>query len=224
VVIIGNSGGDPHDGFARFGVEFARGLALSGIASFRMDFAGLGDSVNGADDRDGLTHTFTVDRRGDFTAAVDWVLARGFRKIALHGICSGAYHALQAAVDDVRIDILLCINLPWFSLRYERAGPASFAQQACANLAARGVRCLLLFAEDDSGLKPLEQHFGLAGKDLVAHPGFDVVIRPDIDHDLTRPEMRRLAADTMMMFLRQEPPAAEPATLEDRHLIPEGVL
>jgi pimeloyl-ACP methyl ester carboxylesterase len=224
VVIIGNSGGDPHDGFARFGVEFARGLALSGIASFRMDFAGLGDSVNGADDRDGLTHTFTVDRRGDFTAAVDWVLARGFRKIALHGICSGAYHALQAAVDDVRIDILLCINLPWFSLRYERAGPASFAQQACANLAARGVRCLLLFAEDDSGLKPLEQHFGLAGKDLVAHPGFDVVIRPDIDHDLTRPEMRRVAADTMMMFLRQEPPAAEPATLEDRHLIPEGVL
>jgi alpha-beta hydrolase superfamily lysophospholipase len=224
VVVIGNSGGDPHDGFARFGVEFARALALSGIASFRIDFAGLGDSYNGADDRDGLTHTFTADRRGDMAAAVDLVAAHGFQTIALHGICSGAYHALQAAVDDARIGILLCVNLPWFSLRYERAGPMSFAQQACATLAGRGVRCLLLFAKDDSGLKPLEQHFGPSGQDLAAHPRFEVVIQPDIDHDLTRPEMRRLASDAMMMFLRQEPPAAEPVMLQDRHLIAEGVV
>jgi pimeloyl-ACP methyl ester carboxylesterase len=222
VVLIGNGGGDPHEGFARFAVEFARILARHGVASLRMDFAGLGDSVNAMDDIDGLTHPFTVDRRPDFAAAVDFVWARGFRRIALQGLCSGAYHALQAAVADRRVSVLLCVNLPWFSLRYERAGPTSFAQHACDELAARSVRCLLLFNEDDAGLKPLEQHFGPSGRDLAALPGFDVVIRPDLDHDLTRPEMRRLAADQMMLFLSQEPLAAGIASLRVRHLLKEG--
>ncbi len=205
VVIIGNSGGDPHDGFARFAVEFARLLAQGGIASFRIDFAGLGDSLNAADDPDGLTHPFTVDRRPDFAAAVDFVSNKGFRTIALQGLCSGAYHALQAAVTDPRVTVLLCVNLPWFSLRHERAGPASFARHAVTNLAAREVRCLLLFAEDDAGLKPLEQNFGPSGADFSAQAGFEILISGDIDHDLTRPEMRRLAAQWMMMFLGKEP-------------------
>ena len=224
VVIIGNSGGDPHDGFARFTVDLARHLARHGVASLRMDFAGLGDSINASDDSDGLTHPFTVDRTPDFAAAVDFVWAKGFRNIAVQGLCSGAYHALQAAVFESRVNILLCVSLPWFSLRYERPGPASFAQRACADLEARQVRCLLLFAEDDAGLKPLEQHFGPRGRELSARAGFDVVIRPDIDHDLTRPEMRRIATDQMMMLLRQETVCAGPSTPRVRHLIKEGVL
>ena len=223
VVIIGNGGGDPHDGFARFAVDFARRLARSGVASFRMDFAGLGDSVNAADDRDGVTHTFAVDRRPDFAAAVDFASSRGFRTIALHGLCSGAYHALQAAVADPRVGLLLCVNLPWFSLRYERAGPGSFAQFAYTTLAARGLRCLLLFAEGDAGLKPLEQHFGARGDDFAAHPGFHVVIRSGLDHDLTRPEMQRIAADEMMALLHQCTPDVSRRLLPIRDLITEGV-
>jgi pimeloyl-ACP methyl ester carboxylesterase len=224
VVIIGNSGGDPHDGFARFAVDLARHLAGQGVASFRMDFAGLGDSINAADDRDGVTHPFTVDRGPDFAAAVDFLWARGFRTIAVQGLCSGAYHALQAAVFEPRVSILLCVSLPWFSLRYERPGPASFAQRACADLEARRVRCLLLFAEEDAGLKPLEQHFGPRGRELSAREGFDVVIRPDIDHDLTRPQMRRIATEQMMMLLRQETVCAEASASRARHLIKEGIL
>ena len=205
VVIIGNGGGDPHDGFARFAVEFARDLAKLGIASFRIDFAGLGDSINAADDADGLTHPFTVDRRPDFAAAIDFVMARGFRSIALQGLCSGAYHALQAAVADPRVGFLLCVNLPWFSLRHEKAGPGSFASQATASLSARGARTLLLFADDEPGIKALEQHFGRVGHELAACSGFEIAMRSDLDHDLTRPEMRRAAVKQMIAFMRQEP-------------------
>jgi pimeloyl-ACP methyl ester carboxylesterase len=191
VVIIGNSGGHPHDGAARFGVEFARALAAQGIASFRMDFAGLGDSVNGAADRDGVTDTFKVDRRADISAAVDLVQGMGFGIVVLQGLCSGAYHALQAAVADARVSTLLCVNLPWFSLLFETAGPTSFARRAMSDLTGRGVRCLFLYAEADVGLKPLETHFGRQGQALAALPGCEVGILPHFDHDLSRPEMRR---------------------------------
>ncbi len=223
IVIIGNAGGDPHDGFARFAVAFARQLAQCGIASFRIDFAGLGDSIDAADDPDGVTHTFTVDRRPDFEAAIDKVESRGFRSIAVHGLCSGAYHAWHAAVFDMRVSALLCVNLPWFNLRYEKAGPSSFAQWASASLASRGARSLLLFAEDDAGIKPLEQHFGARGQDLAARSGFDIKLCPDLDHDLTRPEMQRFAANQMIAFLRQDPLWGEPGMQHIRHRITEGV-
>ena len=192
IVIIGNTGGDPHDGFARFGVELARALAARGIASFRMDFAGLGDSVNGSADRDGVTHTFDIDRRADMASAIDVLQGMGFGIVAVQGLCSGAYHVLQAAVADVRISILLCVNLPWFNLRFEKAGGSSFARRAMSDLAARGVRCLFLYAEEDAGLKALQMHFGPQGRELSALPGCEVGIFPELDHDLTRPEMRRI--------------------------------
>jgi hypothetical protein len=191
IVIIGNTGGDPHDGFARFGVEFARALATQGIASFRMDFAGLGDSVNGLDDRDGLTHTFKIDRRSDVAAAIDLVQGMGFGPIALQGLCSGAYHALQAAVADARVSMLFCVNLLWFNLLFEDARGTSIARAAMADLVTRGVQCLFLYAEEDEGVRALQMHFGPQGRELAALPGCDVGILPGLDHDLTRPEMRR---------------------------------
>jgi pimeloyl-ACP methyl ester carboxylesterase len=191
IVIIGNSGGDPHDGFARFGVEFARDLATQGIASFRMDFAGLGDSINGPADRDGVTDTFKVDRRSDMSSAIDLVEGMGFGIVALQGLCSGAYHAMQAAVADIRVSTLLCVNLPWFNLVYEKAGGASLVRRAMSDLTGRGVRCLFLYAEADAGLKALRMHFGPHGRELSALPGCEVAILAELDHDLSRPEMRR---------------------------------
>jgi hypothetical protein len=113
VVIIGNSGGDPHTGIGRFSVVLARRLAAKGIASLRMDFAGLGDSVLGPDDREG--HLFATDRRADFSAAVDGLIQLGFQQVAAFGLCSGAYHAIAAAEADPRISLLAMINLPTFS-------------------------------------------------------------------------------------------------------------
>jgi pimeloyl-ACP methyl ester carboxylesterase len=191
VVIIGNTGGDPHDGFARFGVEFARALAAEGIASFRMDFAGLGDSVNGPEDRDGLTHTFKIDRRSDMASAIDLVQGLGFGVVALQGLCSGAYHALQAAVADPRVSILLCVNLLWFNLLFEQPGGTSLARRDMFDLTARGVRCLFLYADEATELQALQMHFGPHGRELATLPGCEVSILPGLDHDLSRPEMRR---------------------------------
>ena len=113
VVIIGNSGGDPHTGISRFSVTLARRLAAQGIASLRMDFAGLGDSIRGPDDQE--AHVFATDRRGDFDAAIDALAPFGFRQVGAFGLCTGAYHALEAAVANKRISLLAMINLPTFS-------------------------------------------------------------------------------------------------------------
>lgn len=209
-VIICNPGGDPHHGYARFSVEFARRLAASGITSLRFDFAGLGDSVPSSEqlDDDSLD-VFTVDRNADVAAALDVLEPLGFRRFALHGLCSGAFHAFQASLVDTRVAALLLINLPWFSLRREKSSPDSFARAAMTILADRRVGRLLLFAEGDAGIRPLEQHFGPAGVDLEGSGDVEVSIVSGFDHDLTGHAMRRAAADRMIAFLLRAPSLRE---------------
>ena len=113
-VVIVNSSGDPHQGSARLGVDLARRFAAAGIASLRMDFAGLGDSVTPGDAE---THVFETDRRADIAAAVDALTKLGYRQFAVQGLCSGAYHAYHAALADTRIGWLLLVNLPMFQWR-----------------------------------------------------------------------------------------------------------
>ncbi len=112
-VIIANTGRDPHYGIGRFGVQLARRLAAAGIASLRMDFAGLGDSP-WPERGNRLSALFETDRTGDLAAAIDRLQGLGFRTFAVQGLCSGAYHALRAAQHDARIGTLLLVNLPVF--------------------------------------------------------------------------------------------------------------
>ena len=113
-VIIVNTGRDPHYGIARFGVQLARRLAAVGIASLRFDFAGLGDSVGPAGGKDVLSALLSTDRSADISAAVDLLEQHGYHEIAVHGLCSGAYHAFHAALSEPRIDTLLLVNFPVF--------------------------------------------------------------------------------------------------------------
>ncbi len=116
-VIIANTGRDPHYGFARFGVEFARRLARAGVASLRFDFAGVGDSIGPSGKEDFASAWMESDRTADVTAAVDLLAALGHRRIAAHGLCAGAYHTLRGALADRRIGTLLLLNLPMFEWR-----------------------------------------------------------------------------------------------------------
>ncbi len=111
-VIIGNTGRDPHFGIARFGVTFARRLAVAGIASLRLDFAGLGDSPGPPGAEDALSPLFDLPRQADISAAVDLLRQFGWRRFAVQGVCSGAYHALHGAAADPRIETLLLVNCP----------------------------------------------------------------------------------------------------------------
>jgi pimeloyl-ACP methyl ester carboxylesterase len=128
-VVIVNAGGVPRYGVGRQATDFARRLAAHGISSLRMDFAGLGDSVSPAGHGEGATHIFETDRVSDISAAIDALEELGFRRFVVHGLCSGAYHAFQAALVDWRVHGLLLVNLPLFSWHagdtLERAAPKS---------------------------------------------------------------------------------------------------
>lgn len=206
-VVIGNSGGNPRHGFARFGVEFARNLARAGVASLRMDFAGLGDSIHLEDGAEARSGVFDTDRVPDVAAALDALQARGFRRFAIQGLCSGAYHAVQVALAEPRIDQVLAVNLPWVSLRHDPPGPASVARRSVHSLAARGVRTLLIFGEQDPGLRQFRSHFSVPEVLAGEHAGLSLMILSGIDHELSLSRMRRDVGDRLVRFLRQ---AAEP--------------
>jgi pimeloyl-ACP methyl ester carboxylesterase len=113
-VVIVNSSGNPHQGLARVNVDLARQLAAEGFASLRIDFAGLGDSIAPGDAE---THVLEADRRADVAAAIDALEGLGYRRFAVQGLCSGAYHAFHAGLADPRISVLLLVNLPLFQWR-----------------------------------------------------------------------------------------------------------
>ncbi len=121
-VVIGNASADPHYGNCRFHVELARHLAGNGMASLRIDFAGLGDSLAGAAGADeAQTDAYEVSRTADLALALDLLERRGYRRLMLGGLCSGAYHALHGALADARVAGLILLNLTAFKWRAGRS-------------------------------------------------------------------------------------------------------
>jgi pimeloyl-ACP methyl ester carboxylesterase len=115
-VIMTNSGRDPHYGSCRQSVTLARQLARVGIASLRMDFAGLGDSLGSTGKEHLLTPMFEQDRLPDLKGALDALERLGYRRFTLQGLCAGAYHSFHGALSDPRVNALLLVNIPLFSL------------------------------------------------------------------------------------------------------------
>ena len=107
-VIFCNTGGDPRSGIGGFATMAARHLAKQGVASLRFDFAGLGDSPSeGPEHR---THVYEVSRAADMASAVGLMAARGAQRIAVVGVCAGAFHAFESATADVRVTDLFAVS------------------------------------------------------------------------------------------------------------------
>lgn len=106
-VLILNAGAIPHVGWARGAVDMARALARQGIASFRADLPGLGQSDAPTEKR-----LFLYDERGrdDVNRMLDVLTAQGFAQICVVGICAGAYQAFHAARHEPRITSLAMVN------------------------------------------------------------------------------------------------------------------
>ena len=107
-VVLLNRGLNAHLGWRRVSVDHARTLAASGIASLRFDVAGLGESRDEPGRPANLIYSDLL--LPDIAAAVDLMTRREHRRVALAGVCSGAYMALLAAQADARVSDVFAVN------------------------------------------------------------------------------------------------------------------
>ena len=99
VVVILNSGLIHHVGACRLSVKLASLLSEKGIASFRFDHSGVGDSAS----RPG-SEQFLDRAKNEVMEVCDALEQRfGVKKFILFGLCSGANTALYTSVFDSRI-------------------------------------------------------------------------------------------------------------------------
>ena len=113
-MLIVNTGGDRRAGIGQFGVRMARALAERGVASLRMDFAGLGDSCLPGD----VTgHLYETSRAADIRAGLDLLEEHGYAQLGAAGMCTGAYHLLHASGEENRLRWLTLINMVTFQWR-----------------------------------------------------------------------------------------------------------
>lgn len=129
VLLIVNAGRNSHVGWARSSVLLGRELAAEGIASLRMDLAGIGDGR----DRPGAPDTvdavlYNPANEAQIAAAVDLLVGRGFGQVTMLGACSGAYLALHHAARDPRITGLILVNIQRFVWR-----PGETVEEAIAS-------------------------------------------------------------------------------------------
>jgi alpha-beta hydrolase superfamily lysophospholipase len=108
-VILLNAGSDSHVSIARMYVDFARRWAQHGYRVLRMDLAGLGDSGTRAGRPD--NEVFPPAAVEDVRLAIDFLRDKyGVHEVTVGGLCTGAYHALRAAVAGLPMSQVLMVN------------------------------------------------------------------------------------------------------------------
>jgi alpha-beta hydrolase superfamily lysophospholipase len=108
-VVLVNAGADSHVCVGRLYVALARRWAEAGYVVLRMDLAGLGDSTARPAAPD--NEVYPAGALEDVREAVALLRAR-YRTddVVLAGLCSGAYHALQAAAEGMPLTQVLVVN------------------------------------------------------------------------------------------------------------------
>jgi pimeloyl-ACP methyl ester carboxylesterase len=107
-VILVNSGAIYRIGPNRLYVALARRLAARGDLVVRVDLSGIGDSsVRRGGDENIVYSDCAI---ADVGAVVAWARRQGAQHVSVAGLCSGAYHALKAAVAGQPIDTVVAIN------------------------------------------------------------------------------------------------------------------
>jgi pimeloyl-ACP methyl ester carboxylesterase len=111
-VLIVNHGLNRHIGWARTYVVLARRLAAQGVASLRMDIAGVGDSTTAPGRPE--QQLYSPESIADVKAAVDWLQQHHYQEITLLGHSSGAHLSFHAAVADTRVTAVALANVSRF--------------------------------------------------------------------------------------------------------------
>ena len=108
-VVLLNTGADYHIGANGMHVSLARRWARHGYVVLRLDLGGLGDSGTGTDCPD--DDVFPPTAVEEIQNAMDFLRSRyGVAHMTVGGVCSGAYHALRAAVAKLPVNQILMVN------------------------------------------------------------------------------------------------------------------
>jgi pimeloyl-ACP methyl ester carboxylesterase len=108
-IVFVNAGADYHIGPSGIYVNLARRWARDGFLVLRVDLAGLGDSATRLHRPD--NEVFPAGAVDDIRAAIEWIRSEyGVDNITLGGLCSGAYHALRAAVAAIPVKRIIMVN------------------------------------------------------------------------------------------------------------------
>ncbi len=133
-VLMLNTGGDHHIGPHRLYVPLAREWATHGFSVLRMDIDGLGDS--GVSGLPVIPDGYPDTAMRDVAEAIDYLRdRRGKADVVAMGMCSGAYHSIQAAREGLPLAGVIAINAP---LYYRPGDP--FDAAAAQVLEAKRVR------------------------------------------------------------------------------------
>ncbi|MDB4957471.1 MAG: hypothetical protein JWO36_5040 [Myxococcales bacterium] len=178
-VILLNAGATYRIGPNRLHVELARRLAARGDLVLRVDLSGLGDSAA----RPGAAENVVYSDHAiaDVGLAVAWARQQGAHKVAVVGLCSGAYHALKAAVDGQLIDTVVPINpLTFF---WKPGMPLDFAAFRVTTETARYQKSLaspsswLKLLRGDVNVVRVARILGERARDVAEHRARDVARR-----------------------------------------------
>ena len=108
-VILLSIGADHHIGAGRLYVDLARRWARQGLFVLRFDLGGIGESITRPARRD--DDLYPEEALQDIRAASEYLRARyRIDELTLAGVCSGAYHALRAAVAGMALRRILLVN------------------------------------------------------------------------------------------------------------------
>ncbi|WP_061169137.1 alpha/beta fold hydrolase [Caballeronia hypogeia] len=117
IFLIANTSASARMGDSRLSVRIARELARRGIASLRFDARGRGDSPAAPGEVQSDTafgRIYASVATDDTAIAARWLARQGYKSIFSFGVCSGAYHALKAALVEDAITGVITVNLPTF--------------------------------------------------------------------------------------------------------------
>ena len=144
-VVLLSSGRERRIGPHRLWVPWARERAAQGEVVLRLDIAGIGDSLRHAS-ADPQQRPQQYDARcvDDIARAVAWLRREhGVGEVTVMGLCSGAYHAWQAALAGADLQQVVAINpllFHWTPGMSLDPTANAFGQIGIAGDAARSLR------------------------------------------------------------------------------------
>jgi alpha-beta hydrolase superfamily lysophospholipase len=116
-VLMLNVGANRHVGSNRTDVPLARELAFAGRQALRADLSGIGDSPARKGSAENIV--YSLHAMTDIALMVQALRARGARRITVGGMCSGAYHALYAAIAGLDVQEVYAVNCSAFGSKVE---------------------------------------------------------------------------------------------------------